>query len=94
MTGLLLFMKRNILRFKESREGFCRTGRGRSFHVDGPKTEKVREPTVESLAVPRGIWRPNLNLPTKNTKFVYYPLTVLNLIFVRSLRRAQSELHS
>ena len=31
----------------ESREGFCRRGRGRSFRVDGPKTEKVREPTVE-----------------------------------------------
>ena len=26
-----------------------------SFHVDGPKTEKAREPTVESLV--RGIWR-------------------------------------
>ena len=23
----------------ESREGFCRRGRGRSFHVDGPKTK-------------------------------------------------------
>ena len=34
---------------KESREGFCRRGRGRSFHVEGPKSEKVREPTVESL---------------------------------------------
>ena len=32
----------------ESRDGFCRRGRGRSFHVDGPKTEKAREPTVES----------------------------------------------
>ena len=32
-----------------------RRGRGRSFHVDGPKTEKAREPTVESLV--RGIWR-------------------------------------
>ena len=32
----------------KSREGFCRRGRGRSFHVDGPKTEKAREPTVES----------------------------------------------
>ena len=28
---------------------------GRSFNVDGPKTEKAREPTVESLV--RGIWR-------------------------------------
>ncbi len=35
------------LHFNESREGFCRRGRGRSFHVDGPKTEKAREPTVE-----------------------------------------------
>ena len=24
----------------ESREGFCRRERGRSFHVDGPKTKK------------------------------------------------------
>ena len=39
----------------ESIEGFCRRGRGRSFHVDGPKTEKAQEPTVESLV--RGIWR-------------------------------------
>ena len=45
------FGKRNVLRLdvKESREGFCRRGRGRSFHVEGPKTEKVREPTVGSL---------------------------------------------
>ena len=28
---------------------------GRSFHVEGPKTEKAREPTVESLV--QGIWR-------------------------------------
>ena len=33
----------------ESRDGFCQRGRGRSFHVDGPKTVKAREPTVESL---------------------------------------------
>ena len=39
----------------ESREGFCQKGRGRSFHVDGPKTEKAQEPTVESLV--QGIWR-------------------------------------
>ena len=38
------FGKRNIFRLdlNESREGFCRRGRGRSFHVDGLKTEKVR----------------------------------------------------
>ena len=39
----------------ESREGFCQRGRGRSFHVDGPKTEKAKEPTAESLV--RGILR-------------------------------------
>ena len=27
------------LHFDESREGFARRGKGRSFHVDGPKTE-------------------------------------------------------
>ena len=41
--------------FNESREGFCRKGRGRSFHADGPKIEKAQKPTVESLA--RGIRR-------------------------------------
>ena len=30
---------------KESREGFCRKGRARSFHVEGPKTEKEQEPS-------------------------------------------------
>ena len=51
------FGKRSVFRLhlKESREGFCRRGRGRSFHVEGPKTEKAREPTVESLV--QGIWR-------------------------------------
>ena len=51
------FGKRNVLRFdlNESREGFCRRGRGRSFPVDGPKTKKVQEPTVESLV--QRIWR-------------------------------------
>ena len=51
------FGKRNVFRLQlnEPREGFCRTGRGRSFHADGSKTEKAREPTVESLV--RGIWR-------------------------------------
>ena len=48
--------KRNVLRLQlnESREGFCRRGRGRSFHVDGPKTEKAWEPTAEGLV--RAIW--------------------------------------
>ena len=39
------------LHLNESREGLC--WRGRSFHVDGPKTEKAREPMVESRV--RGI---------------------------------------
>ena len=30
------------LHLNESREGFCRRGRGRSFDVDGPKTKKAR----------------------------------------------------
>ena len=38
-----------------SREGFCWRGRGRSFHVDGLKTEKAWGPAVESLV--QGIWR-------------------------------------
>ena len=51
------FGKRNVFRLdlNESREGFCRRGRGRSFLVDGVKQKKAREPTVESLV--RGIWR-------------------------------------
>ena len=51
------FGKRNVfmLHLNESREGFCRRGRGRSFHVDGLKTEKAWEPAVESLV--RGTWR-------------------------------------
>ena len=42
--------KRNVfkLHLNKSREGFCRRVRGRSFHVDGPKTEKARKPTVET----------------------------------------------
>ena len=52
------FWKRNVLRFdlNESWKGFCQRWRGRSFYVEGPKTKKVREPTVESLM--QGIWRP------------------------------------
>ena len=43
--------KRNGFRLhlNESREGFCRRGRGRSFHTDGLKTEKAWEPIGESL---------------------------------------------
>ena len=42
------FGKRNALKFdlKESGERFSRRARGRSFHVEGPNTEKAREPTV------------------------------------------------
>ena len=51
VVAVYSFEKRNVLRFdlKELREGFCRRGRGRSFHVEGPKTEKARESAVESL---------------------------------------------
>ena len=51
------FGKRNVLSFdlKESREGFWWKGRARSFHAEGLKTEKAREPKVESLV--RRIWR-------------------------------------
>ena len=47
----------NVIRLglNESKAVFCGRRRGRSFHVEGPKTEKAREPTVESLAP--GIWR-------------------------------------
>ena len=45
-------MGKDILRFdlNESRDGFCGRGRGRSFHVEGLKTEKAWEPTVETGA--------------------------------------------
>ena len=38
------FRKRNVfrLRLNESRDGVCRRGRGRSFHVDGPKRKKKK----------------------------------------------------
>ena len=47
MAALLFWENRNDS--PESREGFCRRGRGRSFDVERPKTEKAREPTVKSL---------------------------------------------
>ena len=61
------FGKRNVFRLhlNESREGFCRRGRRRSFHVDGPETEKAREPTVESLV--RGIWRLRISSRAEST---------------------------
>ena len=51
------FGKSNVFRLdlNDSREVFCRRGRGSSFHVDGPKTEKAREPAMKSLV--GGIWR-------------------------------------
>ena len=49
--------KRNVFRLplNESKEGFCRRGRERAFHVDCSNTEKAWEPRVESLV--RGTWR-------------------------------------
>ena len=55
MAGLKFWEKKCMLHLNESREGFCRRGRGRSFHIDGLNTEKAREPTVESLV--QRIWR-------------------------------------
>ena len=42
------FGERNVFRldWNESRNDFFRRGRGRSLHVDGPKTEKARDPTI------------------------------------------------
>ena len=37
------------LHLNESREVLCGKGRGRSFYVDGLKTEMAQEPAVESL---------------------------------------------
>jgi len=56
MAGVL-FWETTVLRLdlKESSQRFLRTGRGRSLLVAGPKTEKERNPTVESLV--GGIWR-------------------------------------
>ena len=49
-TQVYNFGKRNVFRLDLN---VCeRRGRGRSFHVDRPKTEKAREPTVV-----RGTWR-------------------------------------
>ena len=47
------FGKRNVLRLdlNEPREGFCQRERGKSFHVDGLKIEKVQGSVVQ------GIWR-------------------------------------
>ena len=45
------FGKRNVLRLdlKEFGNGFLWTGRGRSLHVDGSKSENAGEQAVESL---------------------------------------------
>ena len=50
------FRKRNVFRLclNESREGFRRR-KGWSFHVDGPKTEKAPEPTMESESGARSL---------------------------------------
>ena len=42
MAGLKFWEKKCMLHLNESREGFCRRGRGRSFHIDGLNTEKAR----------------------------------------------------
>ena len=47
-ASLLFWKKMPKLDLKVSREGFCQRGRASSFHAEGLKTEKVKEPTVES----------------------------------------------
>ena len=55
MAGLQCW-ERNVFRLQLNSPVSVSVGeRGRSFHVDGPKTGKAREPTVEGLV--RGIWR-------------------------------------
>ena len=80
MAGLQFCEKKRVLLFfrlllNESREGFSRRGRGRSFHVDGPKTAKAREPTVESLV--RGIWR--LRVSEAGRSYCSYFLSAISL---------------
>ena len=48
MAGLQFWEKKCFrLNLNESRKAFCQRGRRRSFHVDGPKTQKAREPTMD-----------------------------------------------
>ena len=56
---------------KESREGFCQRGRGRPIHVEGPKTEKARGPTMEILV---------LRLQNDETDVVLNPLFTLRSV--------------
>ena len=48
IVWIFLFFVFCKLDLKESREDFCRRGGGWSFHIEEPKMEKAREPTVES----------------------------------------------
>ena len=59
----------HVFRFdwNESREGFCRRGRGRSFHVDGPKTEKASSASRPRPAPPNAR---TAVLPTLQTVFI------------------------
>ena len=46
MAGLLSWKKKyHEVKFEGVQRGFCRGGRGRSFEVERPKTEKALEPT-------------------------------------------------
>ena len=51
---------------KEYKERVFRRGRGRTFHVERPKTEKAREPKVESLA--QGTWRLGVSEAERRTR--------------------------
>ena len=54
MAGLLIWKKKYL----EAREGCFWRGRGRSFHVEGPKMKQMQELTVENLV--QEIWRPKV----------------------------------
>ena len=64
ITYAFCFGKKNVFRLemKESREDFFwrGRGRGRTFHIEGLKTEKAREPNVERGSIPIG----SIQMPT------------------------------
>ena len=58
----------NRFDLNESLEGFCWTGRGRSFHVEGPKTEKGQEPAVEIKSGVRNLEAESIRSGVESTR--------------------------